>query len=172
MAPRISKSARQHAKVENFSIGGVSGRFGPVGLMVYADHFLSAGKTSAADERFIPARLFLTCRAAELALKAFLSLKGCSLLQLAGGPFGHDLDALLVEAEKRDLHTLVKLEPEARAEICRASIYYSEKVFEYPALSEAMYGYPELPNATMLFDAVETLVTSLREPCLTFDHAK
>jgi hypothetical protein len=107
----------------------------------------------------------------ELALKAFLSLKRCSLTQLARGPFGHDLDGLVVEAEKRDLHALVKLETLARAEVIRASTNYFEKVFEYPAVSEAIYAYPELPDAAILFSAAETLIAGLREPCLTCDDA-
>jgi hypothetical protein len=171
MTKKPRKSARRHAKIENLSIAGASGRFGPVGLILYADHFLSAAKT--ADNApppqlgglFVPARLFLACRTLELALKAFLSLKKCSLEELAGGVYGHDLESLMVEAEKRGLQALFKFEDRQQAEIVRASTYYFEKVFEYPALMEAVHGYPKLPDASLLIDAAEALVSALREPC-------
>jgi hypothetical protein len=84
-------------------------RFGPVGLIVYADHFLAAAKSTHAPvtaPAFPLVRTFLVCHALELALKAFLSLKGCSMEQLAGGPFGHNLESLVAEVEKRDIHVL------------------------------------------------------------------
>jgi hypothetical protein len=42
MATPPRKSARRHAKVESYSIAGLTSRFGPVGLIVYAEHYLSA----------------------------------------------------------------------------------------------------------------------------------
>jgi hypothetical protein len=52
------------------------------------------------------------------------------------------------------------------AEIYRASTYYVEKVFEYPAIAEALIGYPKKPNIELLLGAADALVTALREPCL------
>jgi hypothetical protein len=169
MTSKPRRSARRHAKVENFSIAGVAGRFGPVSLIVYADDFLSAAKAVSKGARFAPARTFLACRTLELALKAFLSLKGCSLENLAGGKFGHDLEGLAAEAEKRDLHMLIKMEERQRFEITRASTYYFDKVLEYPALMEAVGGYPGFPDANVLIDAAEALVSVLREPCRNCD---
>jgi len=51
------------------------------------------------DERWSPVDRFLACRSIELGLKAFLSLKGRALDELAEGVFGHDLDNLLTEAD-------------------------------------------------------------------------
>lgn len=140
---------------------------GPVGLHWYAADFLSAAKAVPAPEvPFAPARIYLICRALELSLKAFLSLKGRSLEQLAGGQFGHDLDNLLTQAENQGISNLVNLDSRQLAHIRFASTYYLEKVFEYPALAEATKAYPGNPDANLLLDAAEALVAALREPCL------
>lgn len=167
MVPRPGKSSRKNAKIENASIFGIRLRFGPPGLIVYADHFLAAAKIAATDVPFNPARMFLTCRTLELGFKAFLSLKGYSLEKLAGGPFAHDLENLLLEAEQHDLHQLVTLSESHRFQIVRASGYYHEKVFEYPAITEALGGYPDLPDVDELVGAADALLSVLREPCLT-----
>ena len=99
-----------------------------------------------------------------LALKAFLSLKGCSLKRLAGGEFGHDLESLLSKAEQNGLAALVTLEEHHTFQIRRASSYYANKVFEYPAVFEAMRGYPEYPDSALLISAAERLIPVLREP--------
>jgi hypothetical protein len=169
MTKKPPKSARRHAEVENLSMFGTTTRIGPAFLLVYADHFLLAAKSTQAPAtapQFPLVRTFLVCRAVELALKAFLSLRGCSLVALAGGPYGHDLKSLIEVAEKQDFHALVKLDDRQRAEIIRASTYYLEKVLEYPALTEAVRAYPDLPDANVLIDAAEALVSALREPCL------
>jgi len=102
----------------------------------------------------------------ELALKAFLSVKGRSLAELAGGKFSHDLVNLLAEADKEGLTTLVTLKADQLDQLRKASSYYKGKVFEYPALFEAVRGFPEMPDIDLLFSAVKALVEVLREPCL------
>lgn len=164
-----AKGSRRHAEVEILSFGGITARMGPVGLIVYADHYLSAAKATKAPENaanFPLVRTFLACRAVELALKAFLSLKETSLVQLADGPFGHDLKNLVEQAEKLELNHLVKLSDSQRNEVIRASTYYRDKVLEYPAITEAIRAYPGMPNANVLIEAAELLVLALREPCL------
>jgi len=164
---RKASRGKKHSKIENLSILGATARMGPVSLHMYAADFLSAARAAAPPEvPFAPARTYLVCRVLELALKAFLSLKGRSLEQLAGGAFGHDLESLLAEAERHGLSTLVHLEKLQLAEIRRASTYYAEKVFEYPALGEAVFGYPKNPDTNLLLGAAEALVAALREPCL------
>jgi HEPN domain-containing protein len=159
--------AKKHARVENLSIFGTFARMGRLGLYMYASDFLSVAKVAAPPKvKFVPARTFLACRALELALKAFLSLKGRPLEQLAGGEFGHDLENLLAGAEREGLSDLVSLEEPQLAEIRRASKYYSEKVFEYPALGEAVQGYPYNPDINLLLDAASAMVAVLEEPCL------
>jgi len=108
----------------------------------------------------------LVCHALELALKAFLALKGSSLVELAGGPYGHDLKNLIAEADKRGLQALVKLDDNQNAEIIRASDYYAEKVLEYPSVTEVIRGYPKMANTDVLIGAADALVGALHEPCL------
>jgi hypothetical protein len=101
----------------------------------------------------------------ELALKALLALKGRSLLEL-GDQNSHDLKFLIEEAEKNDLGAPVTLEDQQRFQIIRASEYYGEKVFEYPAVSEAVRGYPKMPDTDVLIAAAGALIGPLKEPCL------
>ena len=110
--------------------------------------------------------LLARCDNAELALKAFLSLKGYSLDKLAEDKFSHRLANLLDEAERNGLREFVKLEEDETFQIRRASDYYSSKVFEYPAVGEALQGLPGSPDTNILINAAETLVGVLREPCL------
>jgi hypothetical protein len=140
---------------------------GPLGLNFFARYFLRAAISTQLPEKGPPfARTFLACRALELALKAFLSLKGSTLVELAGGQYGHDLQNLIEEAEKRDLRACVQLTNEQRTEIIKASEYYSEKVLEYPSLTEALSRYSKMPNPDILIGAAEALVEQLQEPCL------
>jgi hypothetical protein len=135
---------------------------------MYAIEFLSAAKVAPSSEiPFVPARTYLICHALELAFKAFLSLKGRALDQLACGPFGHNLDALLTEAQKLGISVVVHLNARQLAEIRRASAYYSEKVFEYPAVAEAIIGYPRNPDASLLLSVAEALIGALQGPCLS-----
>jgi hypothetical protein len=59
MIKQPRKSARQHTKIEPLSFAGLTMRFGPVGLIVYADHFLAAAKSTPrpGDSAGVPARL-------------------------------------------------------------------------------------------------------------------
>jgi HEPN domain-containing protein len=162
-----SKS-RKHTQAEYFELFGLKSHMSPVGLIVFAEKYLNAAKTTQSDPNgrgFDPARLFLAARSIELALKAFLSLKGLTLDQMAEGAFGHNLQRLLEEAKAKGLAGLVKL-ANLESEIIRASSGYSEKAYEYPSLLEAIKGYPSFADASRLIDAAETLIGALREPCM------
>jgi hypothetical protein len=166
--PRKSAS-RRHAEVEGVTIFGTTVRLAPYGLIVFAEYYLLAARAVQAPEKapdFPLVRTFLACHAVELALKAFLAMKGASLVELLGGPYGHNLKNLIEEAEKRDLQAFIKLDDGQRAEIIKASEYYSEKVLEYPSLIEAVFGQPnKMPNADVLIGVVDTMVSVLHEPC-------
>jgi hypothetical protein len=139
----------------------------PIALQTYAADYLSAAKEVAPPQvRFSHARMFLVCRALELALKAFLSLKGNTLIKLSGGQYGHDLEYLLSQAEQTGLSTIVNFEERHLFQIRRASTYYVEKVFEYPAIGEVLASYSKSPDTKVLIDAAEMLVSALQEPCL------
>ena len=79
---------------------------------------------------------------------------------------GHNLEALLRNADEKGFAALVRIDEPQRQVIRRASVYYEGKVFEYPAVAEALSGYPSLPTLDLLLAAASILVNSLREPCL------
>lgn len=153
--------------VEDAWMWGLRIRMAPIGLQTYAADFVSSAKAvEPPSVPFAPARIYLACHALELALKAFLSLKGRSLEQLAGGKFGHDLECLLKEAEQHGLDKLVNFDEPQKSQIRRASNYYKRKIFEYPSIHEAACAYPGSPNTAMLISAAEALVAALKVPCL------
>lgn len=159
-------AARRNAQIEQIKIAGIEERMGPLGLHMYAQSFLSAARSLPPPTvPFEPARLYLLCHAIELGLKAFLSLRGATMLTLADASNGHNLEAILQKAEKRDLKTTVPFTDGHRAAIRLASIYYAGKVFEYPAVGEAMSSYPSMPPIDIIFDAATVLVESLRQQC-------
>src|SRR5258708_24708940 len=131
--PKTPTKGRKHTKTEYVDLFGLRSHLIPIGLLVYAENYLQAAKTAETSpngREFQPARLFLAGRSLELALKAFLSLKGVAFDRMADGALGHNLDRLLVDAKAKGLDDLVKLPSEQEAEIIRASIYYAEKGYE------------------------------------------
>jgi hypothetical protein len=166
--PKSPTKAQRHAAVDIVTIFGVTERFGPIGLILYAEFFLAGARDTRAPVQapnFPVVRAYLACHSLELAFKAFLALKGKLLLELAGGPYGHDLKFLIEEADRNDLRELVTLDDQQRSQIVVASEYYGEKVFEYPAVSEALFGYPKMPDTDVLIAAAEALIEPLKEPC-------
>lgn len=157
----MSKS-RKHTKTEHLTLFGLRSHIAPVGLLLYAESYLQMVKSAhpLPDRPFQPAPLFLASRSLELALKTFLCLKGETLEKLAVQ--GHNLGLLLTSAKANGLGDLVSLPVEQEAEIERASIYYAEKVYEYPAVKEAVLGYPALATVGPLVAAAEALISALR----------
>ena len=158
-----------YSKVENVSLFGIRTPFGPVGLIVMAEHYLRAARTIRSQrpvgERWSPVEKFLACRTIELSLKAFLSMEGRPLTELGFGEFGHDLQNLLAEADAVGLSKFVDLSGEDRSAIEFVYRYYLDKVFEYPAVLEALRGYPGDPETEPLLDIGERLVATLMKPC-------
>lgn len=158
--------AKRYAEIEHIWVAGLTARMGPVGLHTYASAFLDAARAlPAASVPFDPVRPFLLCHSIELALKAFLSLQGSAMLELADS-YGHRLESILQTADEKDLGGLVSLTDAQRTVIRHASAYYEGKVFEYPAIGEAISGYPKMPALDALHEIAAILVTSLRQPCL------
>jgi hypothetical protein len=127
---------------------------------------LSAAKRHAQIERISIAGL--AARMGPVGLhtyaEAFQSLQGSTMLKLAERD-GHNLETLLRNADEKGLTPLVALTEAQRAAIRQASVYYEGKVFEYPAVGEAMSGYPDMPALSLLFEVAAVLVESLRKPC-------
>ena len=172
MSKKTGQTGRTYSRTgttffESISIFGLTAQMAPLGLQMYAADFLAAAKSlQPPNVQFAPARAFLACHAIELALKAFLSLKGYSLNKLAEHQFSHQIVNLLDQAERNGLYEFVNLKDVEKSQIGSASDYYSSKVFEYPAVSEAIQGYPKRPDINILIDAAETLVGALKDPCL------
>ena len=163
---RIS-AAKRYAQIEQISICGITERMGPIGLHFYASAFLDAAQSLPVPTvPFEPVRPFLVCHSIELALKAFFSLQGTIMLELADGAYGHNLEVILRKADERNLAASVTLTEAQRVAIRDASIYYTGKVFEYPAIGEAMSAYPHMPALDILYEAADILVNSLRQLCL------
>jgi hypothetical protein len=164
--PRKPSRAKQYAQIERISIMGATSRMGPVGLWVYADAYMRAALALPAPEvPYEPVRYYLVCHSIELSLKAFLSLHGATMLELSENAYGHNLEAIVAAADAKGLQSEIPLANGHREEVCKAAVYYAGKVFEYPAVGEAMSGYPNLPKLDVLFAAAELLVAALAQPC-------
>ena len=87
------------------------------------------------------------------------------MLELSENAYGHNLEAILAAAESKGLSAQVTLTMEQRTEVTKAAAYYAGKVFEYPAIGEAMGGYPGLPRLDVLLEAANALVECLAQPC-------
>ena len=164
--PARVSAAKRFAQIERISIAGIAERMSPLARHMYAGAYLNAARSLPMPTvPFDPVRPFLVCHSIELALKAFLSLQGSAMLELADGSYGHNLERILQKADEKHLAASVTLTKTHRAEIRRASAYYSGKVFEYPAIGEAMSGYPSMPAIDSLFEAAGILAESLRQYC-------
>jgi hypothetical protein len=165
--PSRTTRAKKHTQVEKISTAGVTAYMSPASLHFYASDFLRVAKAApAADAPFAPARLYLVCHTIELSIKAFLSIRGHSLEKLSRQAMGHNLENLFEEARKLGLEKIIHMEDHQIFEVNRASEYYGDKVFEYPALYEAIRAYPHLPNINVLLEVADALVTALEEPSL------
>lgn len=161
-------AAREHGHLRpKPAVGAVTVRLTPASLYAYAADFLRAAKKSRLLAKpFLPAQYYLVCHALELVLEAFLSLAGQILDDSAASPFKRNLGRLLREADLLGLRDYVRLEAAMVAEIRKASLYYAEAVFEFPALAEALRGYPQKPRLDLLLAAAEELLSAVRVPCL------
>jgi hypothetical protein len=174
MKKAVSKRPVTKYPHERITIAGATSQIGPLALwMLAADFHASAelvARNSASDGKWRPSEKFLACRAVELLLKAFLSLKGYPLMQLSGGVYGHDLQNLLEQADAHGLAEMVPLSAEERWAMECAATYYRNKVFEYPALVEAVRGYGGDPSSIdCLLNAGKRLIDSLRDPALSYE---
>ena len=175
MTASRKRAKSRHVEVERIAVrvaidGNVAGEatsdIAAYAFIHYASEFLEAGEhlpPSAAP--FSSVRCYLACRPIELALKAFLSLKGASMADMAQH-YGHSLVKLLAGAEQAGLDSVIALSPEEKQQIAAASSYYNEKVFEYPSIIEALHGYPDKPDVAMLMHTARSLVDTLHPLCL------
>lgn len=88
------------------------------------------------------------------------------MIALSNPEYGHNFVKILEQAEPRGLTTMVPLTAEHLSAIRKASDYYSGKVFEYPAVGEAVVCFPNMPPINILLDAASILVQSLKDKCI------
>jgi hypothetical protein len=169
-APRGQKSRRTIDDVERahqgqrLSIGRPRPRLGLAALSAYASNFLEAAKnTRSSGKYFRPAQLYLACHALELALKAYLWLQGRPVDNRGTGASRADLVSLLAQADLCGLTDIARPSAPQRAQIEKAALYYSEMVLEYPALVEAMRGYPRCPDIESFLGVATALVSAIRQ---------
>jgi hypothetical protein len=166
-SPAQNRRAKPPPRGERASRIEVRSRFEAASVYAYAADFLQAAKSiRSANRSFRPARLYLVCHSLELGLRAFVSLSARSLDDTGRRASGHDLTRLLSKAQSLGLDRLIRFRVKEVNEIRKASLYYERKVFEYPALAEALRGYPKRPNFKALLTAAEELIAAIREPCL------
>lgn len=114
----------------------------PIGSLLRAREYLDAASlvqrpAQNEHEEFvqnlsIPA-YYLVGHAIELALKAFLLERGITVGELRSRKYGHNLDALVLEARRRRLGMCVKLSHKEVSAISMLNVCYSAKEFEYRA---------------------------------------
>jgi hypothetical protein len=156
----MRKQKRQGMHV---AAGEAAPRLGPLSYCHYAVEYLDAARAASTKrKRFKPAQTHLACHAIELALIAYLSLQAAPNSPTGHGVRTPDLWHLLEMAESHGLVELARLTSAQRGQIMKAAQYYSEQVFEYPALTEVMRGYPEAPDIRALLDAASVLVAAAR----------
>lgn len=78
----------------------------------------------------------------------------------------HSLDSLLSTAVEADLAKFVELPDQQTDAIRSANTYYPGRVFEYPAVEEAMCAYTRIPPIDILIGVASALVRSLCQPCM------
>lgn len=162
---RAPTRAKKHAEVERISIAGMEWRHPPMFFHVIASDYLRVLEADRFPPAYSHARHFLACRATELALKSFLSLKGYVMTVLSAPPLSHSLEQLLGEAQKAGMNQYLKVNPRHVAEIKKGSPYYSEKVFEYPAVVEAARAYSDAPDVEVLADFATLLLNAIYQDC-------
>ena len=105
----------------------------PLGLLNLAKEFAEAAKVvadAAGDQPSLPA-YYLWGHSIELSLKAFLFGCGVPLLKLKSKDFGHNLKALVDEAERHNIKKEVHLYKRELLEIAALNYEYVAKHFEY-----------------------------------------
>lgn len=142
----------------------------PFGFFHYGKEFFDTAKGFKQSAHFSPVPYFLYCHSIELALKAFLLVKGVPKKDLPKqNLYGHDLEKILEKAKELDLEKFVKIAPEQEREISKANKYYVSKGFEYFEVIKAVTAYPELPDLLFLEKVASELVTHLESFCLNAD---
>lgn len=156
----ISVAARHNNTLDAMTIE----RTTPMGLWRHSKEFFDAAHVvlNAAGSSVSLPVYYLFGHSIELSLKAFLAARGVSLADLKSRKFGHDLNALLIEARKRRLGLQVKLSRIDVEVIKLLNFDYVAKRFEYRET-----GVYHLPLINLAEDVTHKLVKGLKNYCET-----
>jgi hypothetical protein len=156
------RKQKQHAKWGDAA--EVTPPLGPLSYCAYAVEYLDAARTARTNgPRFKPAQTYLACHAIELALVAYISSQAVTGGQSPPSLRTRNLWSLLEEAESHGLAELARLTLAQSRQIKKATRYYSQAVFEYPALTEAIRGHPDAPDIRILLTTAAVLVAAARK---------
>ncbi len=135
-------------------------RLSPIILADQAREFLTTAEHTFESTKPLKvsiAAYFLSGRSIELALKAFLVLKGHSVSQLKN--ISHNLERCLEEATTAGLHSLFLPSAEQVAAIRMVNPYYNSKDLEYLTT-----GYKSYPDDRLLLTFAEQTLDALKTP--------
>jgi hypothetical protein len=122
----------------------------PVGFLVYAKNYYSAGINWPSDEKYSPVPYFLFSRSIELGLKAFSLANGEKMSVLRSKKrVGHDLLLALENAQSYALTKFVQITAEEEIEWRKANSYYADKGFEYFEF-KSIFDKKNLPDLNIL----------------------
>ena len=146
----------------------------PFGFWAWGREFLKArGGLQVSRKVFSPVPYFLTCRAIELELKAYLLAQG-KPIDYVKNKVRHNLERALREAESEGLGRLVPITARRSAEVKAANAHYNRKGFEYfQPMSLFVVGHKPLPDLKILdhfggagVEGIQTLYSSPRDEVL------
>jgi len=135
-------------------------RLTPSGFHIRATSFLECAEhLDPGKPAWLPVRMFLYARAAELALKAYLLARRRTVADVKG--LGHDLALLVQEATAFGLEVALSLTGADIRTILSLNDYYQDKKLEYFELQSALQGFPGLPALDQVRDVVTRLVVGV-----------
>ncbi len=137
----------------------MTGTLSPINLAQHGREFLDAARRerAAAGRHISLPAYFLAGRAIELALKAFLVLKGQPVPHLR--KLSHDLGAIVEDAQSQGLETVFTPSPEQIGAIQLLNPYYQSKDLEYPTT-----GFKSYPDFQWLESFAQGLIDSMAKP--------
>ncbi len=139
---------------------------GPLGFIIYANDFLEAYKSFETEKKFSPAKYYLVCRSAELALKSYLCFKEIPVKKLKKD-FGYDLHKILRKSKELGIDAVVSISEEEKLEVEKANSWYNRKSFEYFDIQNVVESRDSLPKLVVIFNLAERLIKVLESLCLS-----
>ncbi len=124
----------------------------------YAEEFHATARKAGSPV----VRAYLLGHAIELYLKAFLLRAGLTNAHLKRKKkYGHNLDALLIEARNREIEKLVRISPQTIDDLLKLNALYPESLRYFSLLH--LLTQPSIPPLTRLFRFANALQKGLKK---------